>query len=364
LRILFYLAHPGHYHLFKNVINELHSNNCEILITIKKKDVLEQLLNENKIKYFNILPMGRKNSSIGIFYGIAQRTFKHFKIINKSKIDLIVSSAAEMGPVSKIFGIPFIDVFEDDLTLFPIYSKIFGPFIDALVVPKSCKTGNLEKNTIKYNGYQELAYLAPAYFKANYSKVKSYFEQDKKNFLIRFAQLSAWHDSGISGLNDRITDKIIEILEPWGNILVTSEGVLPSRYEKYRLNIPASDIHHVLFFADMYIGDSQTMTAEAAVLGTPSVRFNDFVGKLGYLEELEHKYGLTYGIKTSDSEKLFEKIIELLGISNLRQEWQHRRQKMLSEQIDVTAFITWFIETYPESARVMKANPEYQERFK
>ncbi len=35
------------------------------------------------------------------------------------------------------------------------------------------------------------------------------------------------------------------------------------------------------------------MIAEAAVLGTPSIRFNDFVGKLGYLEDLEHKYGLT-----------------------------------------------------------------------
>lgn len=29
------------------------------------------------------------------------------------------------------------------------------------------------------------------------------------------------------------------------------------------------------------------MAAEATILGTPSIRFNDFVGKLGYLEELE-----------------------------------------------------------------------------
>ena len=48
------------------------------------------------------------------------------------------------------------------------------------------------------------------------------------------------------------------------------------------------------------------MAAECAVLGTPSIRFNDFVGKLGYLEELELEYGLTFGIKTSDPEKLLD----------------------------------------------------------
>ena len=120
----------------------------------------------------------------------------------------------------------------------------------------------------------------------------------------------------------------------------------------------------LLYCSDLCIGDSQTMAAEAAVLGTPSIRFNDFVGELGYLEELEHKYNLTYGIKTSNPEKLFEKIDELLAIPNLKETWQKRREKMLSEKIDVTAFMVWFIENYPKSVSVMKANPDYQYKFK
>ena len=55
-------------------------------------------------------------------------------------------------------------------------------------------------------------------------------------------------------------------------------------------------MHHALYFAEMFIGDSQTMTAEAAVLGTPALRLNNFVGKLGYLNELERKFNLTYGL--------------------------------------------------------------------
>ena len=99
-------------------------------------------------------------------------------------------------------------------------------------------------------------------------------------------------------------------------------------------------------------------------MGAPSIRFNDFVGKIGYLEELEHKYGLTFGIKTSEPQRLFDKIEELINTPNLKEEWEKRRQKMLSEKIDVTAIMVWFIENYPESATIMKDDPGYQYQFK
>ena len=37
---------------------------------------------------------------------------------------------------------------------------------------------------------------------------------------------------------------------------------------------------------------------------------------------------------------------------------------MLSEKIDLTAYLTWFLENYPESFKIHKEEPEYQERFK
>ena len=58
-------------------------------------------------------------------------------------------------------------------------------------------------------------------------------------------------------------------------------------------------MHHVMAFASLYIGDSQTMAAEAGVLGVPFVRFNDFVGRIGYLRELEDVYQLGFGVHAS-----------------------------------------------------------------
>lgn len=37
---------------------------------------------------------------------------------------------------------------------------------------------------------------------------------------------------------------------------------------------------------------------------------------------------------------------------------------MFPPKIDVTAFMVWFVENYPQSAKIMKENPNFQNRFK
>ena len=105
------------------------------------------------------------------------------------------------------------------------------------------------------------------------------------------------------------------------------------------------------------------MAAEAAVLGTPSIRFNDFVGEIGYLEELEHRYQLTFGFRTSETEPFLRKVDELVKSPGSKAEWGKRREKMLSEKIDVSRFFLWLIENYPESIRIVRADADFQFRF-
>ena len=86
-------------------------------------------------------------------------------------------------------------------------------------------------------------------------------------------------------------------------------------------------------------------------MGTPSLRFNDFVGRLGYLEELEHKHKLTFGIPTDEPERLIEKIKEIVEDAESKKIWMERRKHMLTETIDVAAYWTDFFENYPKSAK-------------
>ena len=61
---------------------------------------------------------------------------------------------------------------------------------------------------------------------------------------------------------------------------------------------------------------------------------------------------------------MLDKIRELLSTENLQETFRSRREKMLKEKINVTAFMSWFIENYPESKKIMLKNPDYQYRFK
>ena len=138
-----------------------------------------------------------------------------------------------------------------------------------------------------------------------------------------------------------------------------------------RTSVPnATDMHHVMAFASLYIGDSQTMAAEAGVLGVPFVRFNDFVGRIGYLRELEDKYELGYGIKASAEgsvDALCERVETLVSMPSAERKatFAARREKMLSDKIDCAKFLTYFIKQYPSSASEVKnATPDFWDRFK
>ena len=129
-------------------------------------------------------------------------------------------------------------------------------------------------------------------------------------------------------------------------------------------------MHDVMAYAALYIGDSQTMAAEAGVLGVPFVRFNDFVGRIGYLRELEDKYELGYGIKASapgSVDQLCSRVEELVSMPSTERKatFAERRQQMLSDKIDCAKFLTWFIENYPSSAQeTHNADSSFWDRFK
>lgn len=335
MRYLFYLGHPAHFHLFKNVILQLKNAGHDTRVLIKKKDILENLLKDSGWEYTNIMQGDRGDSKWQIAYGLLKRDWAIMKIARSYKPDLMIGTSTELNQVGKLLGIPSINVNEDDAAAVPLFAKLGYPFATRILAPECCDCGKWNYKKIAHKSYHELAYLHPNHFKPDRSVVEKY-NLGERFYILRFAQLTAHHDAGKKGISADIAEKIISLLAPSGNVFITSERKLEPQFEKYRIAIPPLEIHNALYFATMYIGDSQTMAAEAAVLGTPSIRFNDFVGELGYLTELEQKFGLTYGIRADDPEKLFSKIIELLKIADLKNMWQEKRKLMLNERGDLS----------------------------
>ena len=97
----------------------------------------------------------------------------------------------------------------------------------------------------------------------------------------------------------------------------------------------------------MLICDTGTMAWEAGILGTPAIACGSFVGQFGNFIELEQKYDLIYCFR--EPESATNKALELIKQLNPKQGWAKKRQRLLDDKIDVTKFLVWFIENYPQS---------------
>jgi hypothetical protein len=264
--------------------------------------------------------------------------------------------------IGKFLGIPSLVLNEDDAAAVPLLAKFGFKYSTWTLSPSCCDINPYEDKKIEYNSYHELAYLHPNHFKPERDIVSKYIPLDDTPFFImRFAKLNAHHDDNVAGISDEMAFRIVSELKPHGRIVITSERRLPKELEEYRLKVDPLDMHHLLGFASLYIGDSQTMAAEAGVLGTPFIRHNDFVGKLGYLEEIENNFNLGIGIKTDEQNKVIPAIKTILDTS--KDIYKKRRDQMLESKIDYAAFMEWFIDGYPESANTVNNDPNSQYRF-
>jgi len=99
------------------------------------------------------------------------------------------------------------------------------------------------------------------------------------------------------------------------------------------------DMHNILNYAKLIISDSQSMTVEAAILGTPAIRYGNFKGKISILNEIE-KYKLSYSYFPYEENKMIKKIIKITNLKNSSKIFSKRKQNFLSKKVD---FTDWMI---------------------
>ena len=336
MRALVFLSHPAHFHLFRLTVEGLLAEGNEVEILLVKKDVLEDLVRGQGWTYRNIAPKGRRRPGLPIlvstFLTVLDTEAKLLRRL-RPKPDVLVGTELTLAHVGRLLGIPSVLFNEDDTSATP-ENRLFYPFADYLALPQCCDRGRWEKKRISYAGYHELAYLHPRHFTPDPAVRDLLAPDGGRYFLLRLAHLTASHDVGKTGISNQLAADLIARLTPHGRVYITAERPLVPHLEPYRIALEPRLMHHAMAFSSLYLGDSQTMAAEAAVLGVPSVRFNDFVRRLGYLDELEDRYGLTRGIPTSRPEALFEAVREMVEAPDGQEAQRQRRQVMLREQCD------------------------------
>ena len=365
MNFLFYLVHPAKFHFHKVQINTLINKGHNVDILINSKDILEDLVKEEGWNYYNIFPHGRKIKGLHVylsaFVAIIKSNYRILKFIKNKKYDLFIGDFLTW--VGLIKRVKTLYPTDDVLNQVP-EQIIFLLTATHPIAPKITDLKFFNKKTIHYNGYKALAHLHPNHFKHDINRLAPELQNGINFFLIRCTGFNATHDIGKSGITDELILKLVEILEPHGEILITSERELPEKLIKYKLNIRKNDISHYIYSASLFISDSTTMSCEAAVLGTPSVEFDDYFHEIKQMIELQEKYKLIHCFRTSEEEDFLNKIKDLLLQKDLKSKYMKRRKKLLDNTIDVSSFLVWFFENYPNSKIDYFNNPKIQNRFK
>lgn len=349
MKVLFDIAHPADVHFFKNLIFNLQKHGHSVLVAARNKDVSLDLLDAYQIDYVPVGRIGRNKFSLISEW--IKRDYEILKLAYKFSPDILVG----LGPcpvhsarILKKFSILF-----NDSEVVNSAALLSYPFANVILTPSNFSK-NLGKKQIRFDGYKELAYLHPNYFRPNLKIYDDLGLKSKDKYIVmRFVAWKAGHDFNQHGLSLEMKVKFVHELNKYAKVYISSESEPPPELEAYKITLPPEKMHDLLYYAHMFIGDSQTMTTEAAVLGTPAVRCNSFVGihDMSNFVELENTYNLIFNY--SDPNKALEKAIELIQIKDLKSQWRIKKDNLLKDKIDVTGFMTRLIESFPESSKVI-----------
>jgi predicted glycosyltransferase len=335
-RVLFDVSHPAHVHLFRHAITDLDERGDTIHVTSREKDLTTELLDAYGISHTPLSAKGdSKLSLISEWLGRELRMIKEVRTFDPDVIvgrlnPPVAHAATVCGSRSVIFD-------DSEKAIFP--ARITHPFADIICTPESFDR-NLGANQRRYAGFHELAYLHPNRFSPDPSVLKSHgIDPDTDFAVLRFVSWGAHHDVNQRGLSREGKQRLVRLLSDQAEVYITSEEPLPDEFEPYRLPLPPEHIHQLLAHADIYVGDSQTMATEAAVLGTPAVRSNTFAGidDMSNFVCLEEEYELLYS--TANEDRAISIVADLLDQPDLQVEWEHRRRNLIDDTVDVTSFI-------------------------
>lgn len=333
MRVLFETVDTAHVHFFRQIARQLQHRGHDILFTARQKDITIQLLEMFDLPYRCISRRGEGLS--GMAAELLARQVNLFKVVSQWKPDVIVAKNAgpAAGPVSFLKRVPFVVL--EDTEHAKLQRAIGLPFATVIVTGDGYLKSH-GKRQRQYRGVWPQAYLDPKYFTPQKEPLRrAGVDPDQPYMVLRTVAWEAAHDAGHRGVSRQVLEETVHRLQRYGRVLISAERPLPESLKAYANPVPVQDVHHLLAFATLYIGEGGSMAAEAAVLGTPGI----FTSVLycGYLMALEKDYDMVYNTQTlQEGTAIAEK---LLAQPDLKQQWRQKQQTLLAQSDDLCEFM-------------------------
>lgn len=331
-------------HLLHGVAEEMNKRGHKVFYSVRDIPVAKRLM-----EHYGMTPWidlgGKKDSLLGKAQTVLSQDMQLLRFVRRNHIDLGLSSGLVLSHVSRLTKMKSFMFDDDDDAAEPLVTKYGHPLSDIVFTPDCIHRKT--KHAVYYAGTHELAYLHPNRFTPDPSVLQhAGLAEGERFFIMRFVALKGHHDVGQAGLSLEQKRALVDLLNAHGRVIITSERAVEPEFELYRLPVPPEEIHSLMAYSSMFVGDSQTMTSEAAILGVPALKCNTFAGRLSVPNMLEDKYGLCYAYLPERFEDMLAQIRHLLDMpsESLHAKWNAKRQRMLQEMIDPTEFFINHIE--------------------
>jgi predicted glycosyltransferase len=310
---------------------------------VQPKDVTLELLNAYRIRY-EVVKSPALPASLRLAK-IAGRDLRLYRLSRHFRPDVVTAIGGSWA-AQTAFLLRKPAVVWDDTEHHKWGHRAAWPFATAIYSPDCYLLPKLDKQVL-YAGTHDLAYLHPKYFTPDARVVREVgLDPEAPYCIVRLVSWQAVHDIGQHGFSQHKFDAFLRSLEPFARPLITSEKPLPPQLAKYQLRIPPHQIHHVMAFARLCVGEGGTMMTESAVLGTPAVLVNTL--SAGVFEEFR-RHGLLQ--QTSDTDEALRLCLDWLKDPSAKARCQTLRDRYLADRVDVTELIVETLERHARGCR-------------
>jgi len=306
-------SHPAQFWIMHALVPSLEEF-CQPIWVVRDKDILLQVADHLDVQY-HVLSQAQS----GLWRNgttLLRDVMRARKLQRELDIDLWFTKYGAACMAAKLAGRQAVAFNDDDVDIVPLIAWTAYPFARTVLCPDTTRMGRFDKRTTRFTGNFELVYLHPARFAADASVLGDVGIDTEEPFaLVRLSALTAHHDIGVKGVSESFLRELLALCDQRIRLFISSEKPLSAEFEEYRLPIAPHHIHQVMAQACFVVGDSQTMTVEAAMLGTPALRISSFVGRLSYIDEVE-RYQLAHGYQPGNETNALEQIASLIEDTN------------------------------------------------
>jgi uncharacterized protein len=329
MKILLDFHHAADINFFKEAIAILKKDyGCEFMFVVEPRGRLVSIL-EKELAGISYTKIGKfRTSLLGKMFGMAGWCISMLFRLPGKHVDVGTGfGGVGLCHVTWLLRKPSV-IFDDDIE-YKLGFYPYKPFATRIVMPKSIPIE--AKNIVKFNGFKELAYLHPNYFKPDIKELQEYGLAENKYVFIREVSSGSlnYRDlkmGQLATICSHLKDLHLDI------VLSLEDKSLTKQFEKQCLILkePVNDIYSLIHYALCTISSGDTMARESCLVGTPAI----YTGgrKMSVNQGLVEK-GIFF---EADDDKKITSLVDTIYKENLKQKTQMVVQKALSEEWEDT----------------------------